>query len=93
MPDPHPNARPIPFHETLGCLRQQRYNLFGWCSDCAALYRKDMPPGQRVRASFDIDLEKLIAERGADATCIRMPPIPCPRCSGRQTEYRIFTKV
>lgn len=82
MPDPRRNARPIPFQETLGCLRQQRLGLFGWCSDCAALYRKDVPAAQRVVASFDIDLGKLIAERGADATCVRMPPVPCHDAAG-----------
>ncbi len=75
--------------DTLGYLQRYGRSLFGWCNDCAAPYRKDIPAGRRVVALFDIDLDKLIAERGADATCIRMPPVPCPRCGGRRTVYRI----
>lgn len=50
----------------------------------------DVPAEQRGRAAFDIDLDRLIAERGADATCIGMPPVPCPRCGSRRTEYRVL---
>ncbi len=84
------DARHIPLEETLGCLRRHGFSLFGWCGDCADLYRMDMPAQQRPMAFFDIDLGRLIAERGADATYIRMPPVPCPRCGSRRTEYRIL---
>jgi hypothetical protein len=49
-----------------------------------------VPAKQRINAHFDIDLGKLIAERGADAPCIRMSPVPCPRCGSDCIEYRII---
>jgi hypothetical protein len=42
-------------------------------------------------AAIDIDLPKLVAERGAASSCIRMEPVPCPRCGHFNTEYRITT--
>jgi hypothetical protein len=61
--------------DTLDRLRRQRHGLFGWCYDCDGF--------------FAIDLDALIAERGANASTIRMAPIPCGRCGGTRTEYRI----
>jgi hypothetical protein len=85
-----PNASAI-ILDTLGKLHERGYGMFGTCLDCARLYRMDAPAKERISACFDIDLEKLIGERGADATCIRMPPIHCPRCGSDRTEYRITT--
>jgi hypothetical protein len=75
--------------DTLGKLHAYRYGLWGWCRECAKLYRMDVPAEQRVRAAFEIDLAALIAERGAESTCIRMAPVLCPRCGSRDTEQRI----
>jgi hypothetical protein len=77
--------------DALGKLHERGYGLFGACLDCSRLYRMDAPAKQRISAHFDIDLGKLIEERGADATCICMPPVPCPRCGSDRTEYRITT--
>jgi hypothetical protein len=77
--------------DTLGHLHARGYRLFGSCSDCAKLYRLDAPPERRVSSSFDIDLDKLIAERGAGTSCVRMAPVPCPRCGSQRTECRITT--
>jgi len=77
--------------DTLGRLHATGHGLFGSCIDCAKLYRMDTPAEQRVSSNFDIDLAKLIAERGAAASCIRMAPVPCPRCGGLRTECRITT--
>jgi hypothetical protein len=85
-----PDERTTPIAiDTLGKLRARGYGLWGSCLDCAALYRKDVPAEERISSSFDIDLDELIAERGADASCIRMAPVLCPGCGGRQTECRI----
>lgn len=75
--------------DTLGRLHARGYGLFGSCSDCAELYRMDAAPEQRISSNFDIDLAKLIEEHGAATSCVRMPPVPCPRCGGQRTEYRI----
>jgi hypothetical protein len=63
----------------------------GSCGDSAKLYRMDAPPEQRISSNFDIDLDRLIEERGAATSCVRMAPVPCPRCGGRRTECRITT--
>jgi hypothetical protein len=75
--------------DNLGKLRERGYGLWGSCLDCAALYRTDLPAGQGVSSSFEIDLDRLIAERGADSTCIRMAAVACARCGGRRTDYGI----
>jgi hypothetical protein len=77
--------------DTLGKLHERGYGMFGTCLDCTRLYSMDAPADQRISAHFDIDLGKLIAERGAAADCVRMPPVPCPRCGSDRTEYRITT--
>ena len=46
---------------------------------------------QRISSNFDIDLARLIAERGAAMSIIGMLPVACPRCGGRRTEIRITT--
>jgi hypothetical protein len=76
--------------DTLGRLRAHRHGLFGYCLACDERHRNPVPGEQRIGGIFAIDLDALIAERGADASCIRMAPIPCPRCGSRQTEYRII---
>jgi hypothetical protein len=76
--------------DTLGKLLKRGYGMFGTCLDCVRLYRMDAPAEQRI-SYFDIDLAKLIAERGAASSCIRKEPLPCPRCGGLNTEYRITT--
>jgi hypothetical protein len=73
---------------TLGKLYEHGYGMFGTCLDCSGLYRMDAPAEKRISAHFDIDLAKLAEERGADAPCIRMAPVPCPRCGSDRTECR-----
>jgi hypothetical protein len=77
--------------DTLGKLHERGYGMFGTCLDCAGLYRTDARAKERISAFFDIDMEKLIEEPGADAFCIRMPPFPCPRCGSDRIDYRITT--
>ena len=48
-------------------LQAHGYHLWGWCGDCAKLYRMDVPAEYPVKA--------LVAERGADS-CVRMAPVP-----------------
>lgn len=67
--------------------------MFGTCLDCSRLNRMDVPAEQRIGALFDIDLAKLIAERGASASCIDVEPILCPRRGGRRTETRVITSA
>jgi hypothetical protein len=43
-------------------------------------------PNNGVSSYFDIDLASLVAERGAARSCIRMEPVPCPRCGHLNTE-------
>jgi hypothetical protein len=85
-----PDAAPI-ILDTPGKLHERGYGMFGTCLDCSRLYRMDAPGELRISAHFDIDLGKLIEGRGAEAMCIPMPPIPCPRCSSDRTECRIIT--
>jgi hypothetical protein len=77
--------------DTLVKLLERGYGMFGTCLDCVRLYRMDVPAEQQVSSDFDIDLAKLVAERGAASSCIRMPPVPCPRCGRLNTECRITT--
>jgi hypothetical protein len=85
-----PDSARITLH-TLGKLHERGYGMFGTCLDCASLYRMDAPAEKRISAHFDIDLRKLIAERGAYADCIHRPAVPCPRCGSDRTECRITT--
>lgn len=73
--------------DTIGKLHQCGYTLFGFCADCARLYRKDRQ--DNPLSSFTVDLPALIAERGADSPLIRMAPVSCPYCGGRRVDYRI----
>ena len=76
--------------DTLGRTREHCYGLFGWCLDCSAQYWKFQRPARAPRALFDIDVDKLIAERGADHPWSnKMPPVPCPRCGSRRIEIRV----
>jgi hypothetical protein len=87
MPDDR--TKPIAI-DTLGKLRARGYGLWGSSLDCASLYYKNPAASlPQISSTFDIDLDALIAERGADAPLIRMTPVLCPRCSGRRTEIRI----
>ena len=64
-------------------------NPTGWCLYCSALYRRDRldnPP-----AGFAIDLDALIAERGAGCPLRGLEPVACPYCGGRRTEVRLST--
>jgi hypothetical protein len=90
MPAPSDSGKIISL-DTLGKLHEHGYGMFGVCRFCAGLYRMDAPPSQRISAHFEIDLAKVIAERGADTDCIRMPPLPCPRCGSDNTECRLTT--
>jgi hypothetical protein len=76
--------------DTLGKLLERGYGMFGTCLDCVRLYRMDAPAEQRI-SDFDIDLAKLVAERGAASSCIQMEPVPCRRCRHLNTECRITT--
>jgi hypothetical protein len=77
--------------DTLGKLLDRGYSMFGTCLDCSALYRMSASAAKRVGGSFEVDLGALLAERGAGAPCVRMPPVQCPRCGGRRTECKITT--
>jgi len=77
--------------DTLGRLYATGHGLFGFCTDCAKLYRMADPPERCVPSNFDVDLAKLIEERGADCSVIHMAPVACPRCGGLRTECRITT--
>jgi hypothetical protein len=86
-----PPRMPTTTLDTLGPLYATGHGLFGSCTDCAKLYRMDAPPEQRISSNFDIDLAKLVAERGADCSIIRMEPVSCPKCGSLLTECRITT--
>lgn len=75
--------------DALGALLKHGHGLFGWCQDCAATYRPEVLPKIPRRGSFAIDLARLVAERGAASTSIRMEPVACPRCGSRRTGVRI----
>jgi hypothetical protein len=64
--------------DTLGKLLERGYGMFGTCLDCVRLYRMDASAEQQISSYFDIDLAKLVAERGAASACIRMEPAPAP---------------
>jgi hypothetical protein len=91
-----PPPRPIPIAghpraiviDTLGKMLEHRQTLFGHCADCAALYRKDRM-GENPPSSWTVDLGALIAERGADSPSVRMKPVPCPYCGGRNVDFRV----
>ncbi len=73
--------------DTLGALARYGGRMFGCCNDCARLYRMDRqanPP-----AHWNVDLGRLIAERGPRHRFVSMPPLRCPYCGGRRTEFRI----
>lgn len=64
--------------DTLSRIRAPCYGLFGWRVDCSARYWDYHPPCNAPSASFDIDVDKLVAERGEDHPWShRMPPVPC----------------
>lgn len=75
--------------DTLGKLLEHGFRLFTSCSDCAAAYRRDLPPTVQQQSDFDIDLPALIAERGPDSPAVRMAPLPCPRCGGKRTQVYV----
>jgi hypothetical protein len=75
--------------DTIGKLYAHGHGLHGWCLECAARYRPGVPAAQQPRAGFDVDMAALIAERGADAAIVGMPPPPCPRCGSARTEIRL----
>ncbi len=76
--------------DTLGQLHAQRHTMFGWCRRCESRYRMAAWPEDNPPAIFDIDVAALIAQRGAGAPVVRMPPVPCPHCGSRETEVRIL---
>jgi hypothetical protein len=84
------SPNPMIVLDTIGKLHARGYGIFGTCIGCAARYRMDAPPGACV-SNFDIDLEALIAERGAATSIIGMVPVACPRCGGLRTEIRVIT--
>jgi len=61
--------------DTLGKLHAHGHGLFGWCRKCDR--------------HFDVPLPALIAARGADSPVVRMRPLRCAACGGRDTEIRI----
>ena len=61
--------------DTLGKLHAHRHGLFGYCRRCDR--------------HFDVPLPALIAARGADSPVVRMRPVRCAGCGGRETEIRI----
>ena len=60
---------------TLGKLHAHGHGLFGYCRTCDRHF--DLPP------------PALIAARGADSPVVRMRPVSCAACGGRETEIRI----
>jgi hypothetical protein len=74
---------------TLGQLRAHQHGLFGYCNDCGDKYGMDVPAERRRGGLFDIDLDALIAERGADCRIVGLPPVPCPRCGSTSSATRI----
>ena len=76
--------------DTIGKLRDFVHPLAGWCRPCGARYRMAAGPGENPPSSFDIDLDALIADRGAAHPVVGMAPVPCPYCGSRQTEVRIL---
>jgi hypothetical protein len=75
--------------DTLGKLYAHGHGLNGWCLECSASYRPEVPAAARPRAGFDVDIAALIAERGADAAIVSLRPPPCPRCGSERTEVRL----
>jgi hypothetical protein len=57
--------------DTLGKLLERGYGMLGTCLDCVRLYRMDAPAEQRTSSYFNIDLAKLVAERGAARSCFK----------------------
>ena len=86
MPDPAIQSIAL---DTLGALHRHHHGLFGWCRDCAADYRMEIPAEQRKPALFNVSMPTLIAKHGAGCLIATMAPIPCPRCGGHRTEYRV----
>jgi hypothetical protein len=72
--------------DTLGKFLERGHEMFGTRLNCVRLYRMDVPAEQRISSYFDIDLARLVAERGTASSCIRMEPVPCPRCGQFNTE-------
>lgn len=73
--------------DTLGKLRRRGHGLFGWCSPCGSpsRYWQDVRARRTPRpASFDVDLNALIRERGDRSSVLA--PIPCAQL--RLDEYR-----
>ena len=66
-----PSVEMIVLH-TLGKLTARRWSVSGWCTDCALRYHRRLPPGQTVPSGFSLDLQQLIAERGAGAKIVGM---------------------
>jgi hypothetical protein len=62
--------------DTLGKLLERGHEVFPARLDCVRLYRMDAPAEQRISSYFDIDLARLVEERGAASSCIRMEPTP-----------------
>ena len=70
------DARRAPHRlDTLGKLHAHGHGLFGYCRRCDR--------------HFDVPLPTLIAARGADSLVVRMMPVRCASCGGRDTEIRI----
>jgi hypothetical protein len=61
--------------DTLGKLHAHDHGLFGYCRNCDR--------------HFDVPLPALIAARGAHSPVVRMRPVICAGCGGRETEIRI----
>jgi hypothetical protein len=88
---PRPSQAPssgVPL-DTLGKLADRGFRLFGSCLDCARRYDPKLGP-LRPPSYYDIDLAKLVAERGRDCLIFDMDPVPCPRCGSRRTEIRLL---
>jgi hypothetical protein len=76
--------------DTLGGLHAFGHRLSGWCLDCSARYRMDVPAAARRPASFEIDLPQLIAEPGRQCRVLGLAPVVCPYCGSSRTEHRIL---
>ncbi|MGO8915383.1 MAG: hypothetical protein ACLQJR_05695 [Stellaceae bacterium] len=75
---------------TIGNLLDNGIELHGSCADCAQLYRKDIPWQHRAPSAWKVYLPALIAERGHGSPVVRMRPLTCPYCGGRNTSIVII---
>jgi hypothetical protein len=71
------SARDFIVLDTLGKLYAHGHGIGDYCLDCRRL--------------FNVSMAVLTLERGRDCRTVRMtPPLRCPGCGGRETQYTII---